>query len=102
MCLRIIHDIRSAFIDEYPSLFRHEFKWYAQKNVLLAEVRYRADQETADVVRATAVRNNVHIKEEVTASHKGYGEWFFDWFGSRSCRHGMDLSRGCVSSLPNE
>lgn len=95
MCFYIIDDICVSSFHEHACLFRHELKWNAEEDILLRQVRDGADQDAADVVIATDVRDDVDVEKEVSSCNAGDRKRFSHFFWCRGWRHDVVLSRSC-------
>ena len=95
MCFYIINDICVTSFHEHACLFRHQLEWNAEEDILLRQVGDGANQDAADVVVATDVRDDIHVEEEVSSCNAGDGERFRDFCWCRDWRHDVGLSRSC-------
>lgn len=58
MCLYIINNIASTFLDEQGSLFGHELKGEPEENILLGNLREGSSETAAHAVRCSDVGDN--------------------------------------------
>ena len=99
MCFYIVDDVRMSSFDKHPCLFRHELEWDTQEDVLLRQIGDRADEDAANIVGATNVRDHVDIEKEMSSCNAGDRERFGDFFWCRGWRHDVDLKQELLAVL---